>query len=416
MKLLFVSSEYPPLTGFGGIATYSRYAAEGMAMRGHSVHVICRSIDNANYVLYENGVTVHRIVPGPYPLPQSPFFFLLRKICYVLFPQSLVRLAWAKTVAQTCARLVKENGDFDIIEYPECGAEGYYLANQACLQVGALVVRLHTPWEIIHLFDRLKEPFSDVHLQSNMERKSARCASAVTAPSHAIANRLLKPWGLKQISVYPNPIPVSAFTRSAGKDWLYLGRIERRKGIHILIKAYAATCAKRSPPPLRLVGRPYGLMPCGRPYGEYIKGLIRESGMRERITWIEGVSHGSVQEFLSRSSVAFLPSLWENYPYACLEAMASGCAVVASNCGGYPEMITHGKSGLLFETGNVPALADAMNRIIDEEGLTGRLGHAAIEYVAAHCEQSIVCEHAEQFYHSLLRRHDHGRQPGIAAD
>jgi glycogen synthase len=124
MNILFISNEYPPDTGFGGIGTYSRHAAEGLALRGHNVHVICRSIDAASSTVSENGVTLHRLVPGPYPLPQGRAFFLPRQICYRMIPQSLVRLAWATTVANACSTLINKAGPFDIIEYPECGAEG----------------------------------------------------------------------------------------------------------------------------------------------------------------------------------------------------------------------------------------------------------------------------------------------------
>lgn len=182
MNILFISNEYPPDTGFGGIATYSRHAAEGLAMRGHSVHVICRSTSGGDHTSLENGVSVHRVAPGPYPLPQTGLLFLLRKMCYAAIPQSLVRLAWAKTVAKTFVRLVKEGGSFDIIEYPECGAEGFYLEPVVRGHGCATVARLHTPWEIIHSFDKLKEPFFDVKFQSFIERASARCASTVLRP------------------------------------------------------------------------------------------------------------------------------------------------------------------------------------------------------------------------------------------
>jgi glycosyltransferase involved in cell wall biosynthesis len=348
-------------------------------------------------------------------LPKGRLFFPLRQLCYAAIPQSLVRLAWAKTVVKTCERIIGESVVFDIIEYPECGGEGYCLANRKWAEWCVTVARLHTPWEIIHSLDKLKEPFFDVRLQAMMERTSARRAYAISAPSQAIAGRLRKPWGLKPVEVYPNPLPTGSYSLTKGKDWVYTGRVERRKGVHLLVKAYAQTCSNRSPPPLRLVGRSYGRLPCGRPYGDYIRELIRESGMRERITWIEGVPNGSVQEFLGRSSVAFFPSLWENFSYACLEAMASGCAVVASDCGGYPEMITRNKSGLLFEPGNVASLAEAMYRLIDREALARELGQEARKQVRLQCDQSTVCARAEEFYQSLLERYSHGRRPGIAA-
>jgi glycogen(starch) synthase len=351
MKLLFISNEYPPDTGFGGIATYACHTAEGLAALGHVVHVICRSTGECNQTVLVNGVMVHRIVPGPYPLPLSHWLYLFRKLCYVAIPQSLVRMAWAKTVAVTCACLIEELGTFDIIEYPECGAEGFYIAKQGRRLAKASVARLHTPWETIHAYDKLKEPFPDFLLQSYLERAGVRNACAVSAPSRSIASLLSKKWGLRRpVEVYPNPLPVSDYSCTNGNDWLYVGRIERRKGVHILVKAYAAVCKHHSPPLLRLVGRPYGNLPCGRSYGDYITSLIDELGMRERIEWIDGVPAESVRLYYEKSSVAFFPSLWENFSYACLEAMACGCAVGASDCGGYPEMIEHNdKNGLLFK-------------------------------------------------------------------
>lgn len=408
MRILYISNEYPPETGFGGIATYSHCAAEGLACRGHDVHVICRSGTGTNHTASENGVTVHRVVPGPYPLPPARIFFPLRKLCYRAIPQSLVRLSWAKTAALACTRLINEGGVFDIIEYPECGAEGYYIARMWRRSGCVTIARLHTPWEIIHSFDKLNEPLFDVLLQSSIERSSARRADAVSAPSKAIADRLSKPWHLQPVTVYPNPLPASSYPRTTGNDWIYLGRVERRKGVHLLISAYAAVCSKHSPPLLRVIGRPYGRLACGRPYGDYIHELIKELGMQERIEWVEGIPHASVPVYLSRSSVAFFPSLWENFSYACLEAMASGCAVVASNCGGYPEMITHDKNGLLIEPDNAEAIAGAMYLLLSENRVPARLGKAAREYVRDRCDQPVVCAQAEDFYRSVIARCSHG--------
>lgn len=408
MRILFISNEYPPDTGFGGIATYSRHAAEGLADRGHEVHVICRSVTGKSCSATENGVTIHRMVPGPYPLPSARIFFPVRKVCYRSIPQSLVRLSWAETASRACARLIDECGVFDIIEYPECGAEGYYISRMRRHHGCMTIARLHTPWEIIRSFDNLKEPPFDALLQSYLERVTVRRSSGISAPSRAIADRLSRPWRLKPVTVYPNPLGYSPHQARTGSDWIYLGRVERRKGVHILVKAYAAVCSKHSPPPLRLLGRPYGRLACGRLYGDYIRDLIGKLGMGGKIEWIEGVSHTSVPDYLGRSSTAFFPSLWENFSYACLEAQASGCAVVASNCGGFPEMIMHDKTGLLVEPDNVETLADAMELFLADSRLSERLGTAARKHISSYCDRSTVCARAEDFYRSVIARGNHG--------
>ena len=400
MNLLFISSEYPPDTGHGGIGTYTRHAAEGMALRGHAVQVICRSVSGNDTTCSQGGVTVHRVVPQGYPLPQGRLFFSLRKLCYRWIPQSLVRLAWAKTVLQTYSRLIGEGNRFDIIEYPECGAEGWYFSKVQT----PTVARLHTPWEIVHRYDALREPLPDLLLQSHLERSSVRGASAVSSPSRALAERMRKRWRLRPVSVYPNGLPVRSYPHASGKGWVYVGRVERRKGVHVLLRAYAEACDSHDAPPLQLIGKAYGSFSDGRLYGDFIRDLIARLRLGGRVTWIEGVANSAVRDRLADASAAFFPSLWENFPYACLEAMACGLAVVASRCGGFPEMITDGSSGLLVAPDNEQALSAAMLRLCSEPSLGTTLGDAARAAVEMQCDLGLVCEKADGFYMSIIRK------------
>jgi glycogen(starch) synthase len=403
MIILFVSNEYPPDTGFGGIGTYTLHAAEGLAARGHRIHVICRGVSDKNETIICNGVTLHRVIPGPYTLPSTRLFFPFRMICYRTIPQSLVRLAWAKTVERTIADLRNAGLLFDLIEYPECGAEGFYVKQAT----GATIVRLHTPWSLIHKFDDLGGPGADRILQEYLEKGATRKATAITAPSQALAALLKKRWRLPQVTVYPNPLPAGSFPQTKGGGWIYSGRIERRKGIDVLLRAYARLCAEHTAPPLMLLGRSYGRLKNSEEYGNYIRSLIANPALSEKVTWIPGVPQYDVATYLSRSSVAFFPSLWENFPYACLEAMACGCAVVASRCGGFPEMIDDGLSGILVEPGAETALYGAMLRLLQEPALVTKLGAAARVRVASCFDRESVCERAEGFYRSLCRESSH---------
>ncbi|MBN1130540.1 MAG: glycosyltransferase family 4 protein [Chitinispirillaceae bacterium] len=400
MNILFISNEYPPDTAFGGIGTYTSHAAEGLAARGHTVHVICRSVSRENGMRRQSGVTVHRIVPGPYTLPASRFFFPVRLCCYHLIPQSLVRLAWAKSVS---TYLASSGLRFDIIEYPECGAEGYYLNGSGAVTVA----RLHTPWTLIARYDRLAEPASDRFMMNCLEKRSARNATAVTSPSGSLARLMQKKWRLPAVTVYPNPIAAASYSQTAGNGWIYTGRIERRKGIDALLRAFARLPPGSGVPRLTLLGRPYGRMKNGIEYGDYIRAMISDLGIEERTTWIPGVASHEVAAYLARSSVAFFPSLWENFPYACLEAMASGCAVVASRCGGFVEMVVDGQCGILVDPGSDTALHGAMLRLINEPGLDKKLGQAARGRVASRCDRETICARAESFYRSLRERAGH---------
>ncbi len=397
MNLLYISSEYPPETGYGGIGTYTKHISEGMAARGHSVSVICRSDSGLESVSEINGVTVHRIVPLPYPLPANKILYPLRRFCISTFPHSLNRLSWAMAVGRRVRRLFYEyNKRFDIIESPECGAESLFVPDRICKK---RIVRLHTPWEMIRALDKLMEPWGDRLLLPFLERFVAKCADAVSAPSLAIAEHLKRQWRISNITVIPNPLPLQPFSPPEKEEWIYTGRIERRKGVHILINSYAKAASKcKSIPQLKLIGRAYGKDPSGIDYGTLIGNMINNLGVSSKTTWIKNVSPEEIPSYLSNASVAFFPSLWENFPYTCLEAMSRGCAVVASNCGGFPEIIRHNESGLLVDADSEQALESAMLMLIDNPELISRLGRAARRRVEELAAADRICREMEFFY------------------
>ena len=72
-----------------------------------------------------------------------------------------------------------------------------------------------------------------------------------------------------------------------------------------------------------------------------------------------------------------LPSRRENLPLAVLEALAAGKAIVASAVGGVPELVRHGKEGLLFNPGDVAALARRMLTLLEDAPLRRRLERGA---------------------------------------
>jgi glycogen synthase len=400
MNILYISNEYPAETGFGGIGTYTRHAAEGMASLGHTVHVIARSATGKPMTSFVNRVMLHRVAPGAYPLPRHRIFFPLRKWCYHSIPHCLQRLAWAREAYETYAKWLRPAIKFDIIEYPECGGEGCYFSH---LRDTIRVTRLHTPWEMVRRLDAIRESMFDRLALSYIERSTARRASAVTCPSSALAKMLARKWKLKNIAVFPNPLPVSHYATAGGTDWIYTGRVEYRKGVHLLIRAYARLRETSSPPRLRLIGKPYGALADGTAYANHITRLIEELGCTESVDWIRGVPGPSIQDYLRQSSVAVFPSLWENFSYSCLEAMASGLAIVASRCGGYEEMITHKKNGLLFEPGNVEDLAGQLARLLAEPHLGKTLGAAARASATEKFDSSVVCRTMETFYRGLLK-------------
>jgi len=397
MRILYISNEYPPETGFGGIATYTMNMACGMSLLGHEVHVVCRSVSGTRRTEMDGRVTIHRIGPGHYPLPSSRALYLFRKACTRLVPHSLERLAWAREVCGA-VKDISLSGRFDIIEFPECGGEGFYVRNS---KKTILAARLHTPWKLVASLDGISENPLEKTLLSYIERVPVRAASGVSCPTLSLAATVKKLWRLDSVDVFPNPIPIDEYPASTGNDWIYTGRVERRKGVHILVQAYASLVRKIKPPHLRIVGRPYGTIN-GAAYGDYVEGLIERNNLAGSIEWIRGIDHDSVKRLLAKSSVAIFPSQWENLSYSCLEAMACGCTVVASRCGGFSEIIRHGENGFLATPGDPDDLAAILYKLhTGNYGDPAAIGVAARQTVRTTCDSSVVCKKAEQWYGSL---------------
>jgi L-malate glycosyltransferase len=82
-----------------------------------------------------------------------------------------------------------------------------------------------------------------------------------------------------------------------------------------------------------------------------------------------------------RIDVFVLPSLNESFSNSLMEAMACGCAVVASNVGGNPELVVHGDNGLLFEPGDISSLTSELESVLGDAALRHRLSAAAIRTI-----------------------------------
>jgi glycosyltransferase involved in cell wall biosynthesis len=84
--------------------------------------------------------------------------------------------------------------------------------------------------------------------------------------------------------------------------------------------------------------------------------------------------------------------------------LAQGCPIVSSDAGGSPEIAEHERSALVFPTGNVGALADAVGRLLDDPELAKRLGAQALIDYRAKFLPSDVARTTLDFYASVLDR------------
>ncbi len=151
----------------------------------------------------------------------------------------------------------------------------------------------------------------------------------------------------------------------------YVGRIEKAKGVPILVEAFRKLLTERGGVKLLLAG-PAGDASSG------IAAMVREQRLEEDIQ-ILGPYDGDITELVNGFDAFVLPSLWEGLPYVVLEAMSCGKPVIATSVGGVPEAVIDRKTGLLVDPNSVEQLAAAMAKLAEDGDAVVRMGKAGRE-------------------------------------
>ena len=363
LHICFLSQEYPPDTGWGGIGSYTYDMAHALIQAGHRVTVIARAADRER-IADDQGIAVHRIQP-------APCWDRLR----VLWRLNRVwpGFAWA---AMRRLRSIHQSTPVDIVEAGECRADGFFVHWIPKPRPRA-VTRLHLAWIFVDRNNAIA-PNLKKRLIYWLEKQSILRADAITAPSSAVVD-LTRTWLGSGVSarVVPNPIDVQRFSPNGHqrrREVLFVGRLERGKGLGLLSEALPAVLKRCPDVCVRLVG-PDGMDEQGRSWRLRILDCI--PGAEHSRVAFEQAPRADLAELYRTASLCVIPSVWENCPYVALEAMASGTPIVATYAGGLPEIVKHGRTGLLVRPEDPAGLADAICELMNDPVKRARMGAEA---------------------------------------
>lgn len=113
-------------------------------------------------------------------------------------------------------------------------------------------------------------------------------------------------------------------------------------------------------------------------------------------------AQADVLPFMQAIDIYINSSSSESFPNALLEAMACGCCAIASSVGGMPELITHLKDGLIFDSGNSAHLTEMLNLAIRDDALRAKLRRHAVQTAHQRFSMKIVLERTQALYEELL--------------
>ena len=193
------------------------------------------------------------------------------------------------------------------------------------------------------------------------------------------------------------PVDPSEMKRKLGipEDSLVVGtagRLTPVKGPEYLIQAAEEITAVRQDVWFVFLG--------DRELRDQLEAMVEQLGLKGNVKFL-GWRH-DVADVMSVFDIFVLPSLNEGMGRVLVEAMVLGKPIVASDVGGIPDLVTHGENGFLFPVGDVGALADGINRLIQSPGMRKKMEkcgeNRAVDYSANAMMQKI-----DRLYVELLK-------------
>jgi starch synthase len=251
-------------------------------------------------------------------------------------------------------------------------------------------------------------------LSSWCERTAIESAAAVIAVSQGMAADIRVSYPAvpaDRVHVIYNGIDANQYRPDHGRDVLdrfgidpgepsvvFVGRVTRQKGLPVLLRA-----AEWIDPSAQLV-LCAGQADTAELQAE-VTGLVEHlRASRSGVIWLPGMlAKSEVIQILSHATVFVCPSEYEPLGIVNLEAMACGCAVVASAVGGIPEVVADGETGRLVPAGDERALAEAVNELIANPARTAEFGARGRKRAVAEFSWDKIAAQTADLYAELVR-------------
>lgn len=401
MRIAFITYEFPPDTGKGGIGTYVQQIAQAMALSGLDVQVFAGS---PHRTISEtiNGYVVHWVKCNSvddYRIKVADSFLIEHAV-----------------------------KPFDCMESPEIGGNAWEIKKR--FPKLPLVVRLHAPNYLVEHLKKHYVSFSAklrfvlgaikrLHWDLGYWRKYQpatdpdfqfiQLANHITAPSDAMKQWVVKHWQItpERIMVLSNIFdPAAAWLRiPINKDLthkriVFFGRLNVLKGLVNATNVMKRLLREFPDWQFRVIGNDgFGLTGHGS-----MKSWMQQelAAVIQQVEFLDGLQYENLPNAVAPAEIVLLPSLFESFSYTCAEAMAAGKAIVGSSSGGMADLLVNNQSGLLIDPLNEKAIYFALKKLIMDNKLRYELSIRARERILTQFNSDIATSHFKKFYTSII--------------
>lgn len=200
----------------------------------------------------------------------------------------------------------------------------------------------------------------------------------IFANSDWVAERL-RSQGVRVDETIHNGIPVTKPRPALGEKPIiaYAGRLVEKKGVDVLIEAFARLSVRIPHVHLMIAG--------DGPERTGLEEQVRRGGLQTRVEFLGHLDPDSLESALASAWVQAVPSRWEEpFGLVAAESMMRGTAVVVSKAGGLTEQVLEGRTGYQVAADDPNAWANALERIVTDRALAEQLGRQARRHALAH--------------------------------
>jgi glycosyltransferase involved in cell wall biosynthesis/SAM-dependent methyltransferase len=401
LHLCFFSQEYPP-GQINGIARVIHTLATGLAAEGHLVRVLTKG-QGHDRVDLEDGVWVHRVVVQDHPLPGE-----------LDVPPHIWN--YSASLLEELRRIHSHRA-VDVVEAPNWDSEIV-----AVLLDGDFVsvVGLYTPLSVVRTIDPDlvgANPHIDAMLQT--DRFCYEHATALRAAGSSVVEKIEEAYGLRlprnrigfiAHGMVDDTVGVEPRRHGDGLNVLYVGRLERRKGIDTLLEAIPALLEEFPDSVFTIVGDDSLVGDEGRPYRVAFEEKHGSDLPAGSVAFTGIVDDAERQRLYAGCDIFVAPSRFESFGLILVEAMMFGKPVVGGDNGGMRQIIEHDGNGFLVPPGDSGALRSALIALMGSAERRGAFGRRSREIFEEQFSVTRMVKDCNEFYDGLVERTTTTRQ------
>jgi glycosyltransferase involved in cell wall biosynthesis len=177
---------------------------------------------------------------------------------------------------------------------------------------------------------------------------------------------------------------------------LFVGRLYHRKGLEILLCSIPPVLQEFSDVKFVISGKGF------KEKEESLRNLAKQLDIEDHVTFMGYVPDEKLPNLYSASDIFVLPAIYENFPFAILEAQATGLPVISTKVGGIPEFLVDNENGFLIDAGDSAQLTQRVLALLQDPKLAKEMGMRGRKLIEEKFSWRLITSQVIDLYHKLL--------------